>query len=267
MARIIVAGDSWSCSQITINPQEWQGAYAAELSLANRLRSRGHSVYEVAGCGSGIKDQMHALNGLFADQRWQMENHVDYVLLGWTEWTRATALQNSASAPPLSMPNLGRTYTKLFSREQARTQESFRLFTQTWPKVKFLHWGALAPVWCDLEWGSTHSVLYTEYAAQIYGIEPNHSQLLSYSPRSASTRTISKWLRRVMPGTDRGLADHFAQNIEARFRSAVRSERFTDGGHLDFAHYDLLIERVEQTIRGEIAVQDLCAQPFSWNRR
>ena len=91
MARIIVAGDSWSCSQISTNPRDWQGAYTADLSVANRLRSLGHKVYEVSSCGSSIKEQLHTLNGLFADQRWDMQQAVDYVLLGWTEWTRGSA--------------------------------------------------------------------------------------------------------------------------------------------------------------------------------
>ena len=266
MARIIVAGDSWSCSQISTNPRDWQGAYTADLSVANRLRSRGHKVYEVSSCGSSIKEQLHTLNGLFADQRWDMQQAVDYVLLGWTEWTRDTALQRSAFiTSPGQMPNLGRSYTKLFTRTQARTQKSFELFTHAWPGVKFLHWGALAPVWCNLEWGTTHTVLYTEYAHEAYGIEPNHSQLLSYSPRAGDRRTIKKWISRVMPGTDPQLAEHFARNILARFRSSIASEQFSDGGHLDFRHYDQLTERVDLALQGEFS--NPRPQEFSWHRR
>jgi len=83
MANIIVAGDSWSSSQLTANANDiFEGcAYPAQLSVANRLRSSGHFVHEAAHNGDSMLRQLDTLEELFSSPSKRMYESVDYVYL------------------------------------------------------------------------------------------------------------------------------------------------------------------------------------------
>ena len=252
MANIIVAGDSWSISQVTTNCDWWLHSYPAQLSVANRLRSHGHFVFESASGGSSMLRQLYMLEQLFSCPYDNMYASVNYVVLGWTEWTRDTELfEAGQSAALMNTPPMKKSYLSERDRVYDELQLRFREFSDTWPGVQFLHWGGQAPVSIDMtKLGDHHHILYKDYALEVWDAAPNLSHLYSFAPRSASIRECTKWVQRVFPGTSKELANTIAVEQNSRYRSLLLHKSFQDGGHLNFHCYSPLIDRINAHLDG-----------------
>jgi len=258
MANIIVAGDSWSSSQLTTNANDiFEGcAYPAQLSVANRLRSSGHFVHEAARNGDSMLIQLDILEELFSNACKGMYASVDYVVFGWTEWYRDTALQKVTTVPDRTqVPALPSSFLQERQQVLDQVEARFLEFSSRWPDVPFLHWGGQAPVCIDMtKLGAQHHVLYKDYAWEEFEALPNNSHLYGAAPRSISIREMGKWIRRVFPGTSKELANTIAVEIHQRHRSLLTlepSKYFQDGGHLSFYCYTPLITRVNAHIDPE----------------
>ena len=268
MANIIVAGDSWSSSQLTPNANDiFEGcAYPAQLSVANRLRSSGHFVHEAARGGDSMLRQLDILEELFSSPSKRMYESVDYVVLSWTEWYRDTALQKVATLPDRTqVPALPSSFLQERTQVLDQVEARFLEFSSQWPSVPFLHWGGQAPVSIDMtKLGAQHHVLYKDYALEEWDAAPNNSHLYGAAPRTVSIRECTKWAERVFPGTSKELANTIAVEIHQRHRSLLTLDHFYDGGHLNFHCYAPLIALVNAHIDPEEHVTAKTYSDFAW---
>ena len=265
MANIIVAGDSWSVSQLTTNIGFWKDDYTAQLSIVNRLRSSGHYVFEAAVAGSSILRQLDILETLFRRGLDDFKS-ADYVVFGWTEWTRDTPM-NQPHSNPLGVPALPSSFLQERHKVLAQVQAKFLEFSSRWPSVEFLHWGGQAPVCIDMsKLSAQHTVMYKDFAWEEFEALPNTSHLYGPTPRDISIRDIDKWIRRVFPGTSKELANTIAVEINARYRSLLTlepSQYFPDGGHISFHCYSPLIDRINAHIQGIANAPDFTPKTYS----
>ena len=269
MANIIVAGDSWSVSQLTTDATHWQISYPAQLSIANRLRSNGHFVFEAARGGDSMLGQLNILEELFSAPDDNIHTTVDYVVFSWTEWPRDTELQatmrsgrNLHNAPALSS-NFLQERQQVLEKVEARFLE----FSSQWPSVEFLHWGGQAPVCIDIaKLGVQHHLLYKDFAWEEFEALPNSSHLYSSSLISVGIRECDKWIQRVFPGTSKELANTIAVEIHQRHRSLLTlepSKYFPDGGHLSFYCYTPLIDLINAHIQGIANAPDFTPKTYT----
>ena len=270
MANIIVAGDSWSSSQLTANANDiFEGcAYPAQLSVANRLRSSGHFVHEAARGGDSMLRQLDILEELFSSPSKRMYASVDYVVLSWTEWYRDTALQKVATLPDRTqVPALPSSFLQERQQVLDQVEARFLEFSSRWPDVPFLHWGGQAPVCIDMsKLSAQHTVMYKDFAWEEFEAMPNSSHLYGAAPKSVSIRKCNKWIRRVFPGTSKELANTIAVEINARYRSLLTlepSQYFPDGGHISFHCYSPLIDRINAHIQGIANAPDFTPKTYS----
>ena len=270
MANIIVAGDSWSSSQLTANANDiFEGcAYPAQLSVANRLRSSGHFVHEAAHNGDSMLRQLDILEELFCSPSKRMYASVDYVVLSWTEWYRDTALQKVATLPDRTqVPALPSSFLQERQQVLDQVEARFLEFSSRWPDVPFLHWGGQAPVCIDMsKLSAQHTVMYKDFAWEEFEAMPNSSHLYGAAPKSVSIRKCNKWIRRVFPGTSKELANTIAVEINARYRSLLTlepSQYFPDGGHISFHCYSPLIDRINAHIQGIANAPDFTPKTYS----
>mgnify|MGYP000026361849 CR=1 FL=1 len=269
MANIIVAGDSWSTSQLTSNANDiFEGcAYPAQLSVANRLRSSGHFVHEAARGGDSMLRQLDILEELFNSPSKRMYESVDYVLLSWTEWYRDTELGISVAngGPVESVPAISSDFLQERTQVLDQVEARFLEFSSQWPSVPFLHWGGQAPVSIDMtKLGAQHHVLYKDYALEEWDAAPNNSHLYGAAPRNVSIRECTKWAQRVFPGTSKELANTIAVEIHQRYRSLLTLDHFYDGGHINFHCYAPLITLVNAHIDPEEHVTAKTYSDFAW---
>jgi hypothetical protein len=268
MANIIVAGDSWSSSQLTSNANDiFEGcAYPAQLSVANRLRSSGHFVHEAARGGDSMLRQLDILEELFSSPSKRMYESVDYVVLSWTEWYRDTELGITVTQMPVeSVPAISSDFLQERKQVLDQVEARFLEFSSQWPDVPFLHWGGQAPVSIDMtKLGAQHHVLYKDYALEEWDAAPNNSHLYGAAPRTVSIRECTKWVERVFPGTSKELANTIAVEIHQRHRSLLTLEYFYDGGHINFHCYAPLITRVNAHIDPEEHVTAKTYSDFAW---
>ena len=270
MANIIVAGDSWSSSQLTANANDiFEGcAYPAQLSVANRLRSSGHFVHEAAHNGDSMLRQLDILEELFSSPSKRMYASVDYVVLSWTEWYRDTALQKVATVPDRTqVPALPSSFLQERQQVLDQVEARFLEFSSRWPDVPFLHWGGQAPVCIDMsKLSAQHTVMYKDFAWEEFEAMPNSSHLYGAAPKSVSIRKCNKWIRRVFPGTSKELANTIAVEINTRLRSLLSrepSQYFPDGGHISFHCYAPLIGLINAHIQGIANAPDFTPKTYS----
>ena len=268
MANIIVAGDSWSTSQLTSNANDiFEGcAYPAQLSVANRLRSSGHFVHEAARGGDSMLRQLDILEKLFSSPSKRMYESVDYVVLSWTEWYRDTELGITITQMPVeSVPAISSDFLQERKQVLDQVEARFLEFSSQWPDVPFLHWGGQAPVSIDMtKLGAQHHVLYKDYALEEWDAAPNNSHLYGAAPRTVSIRECTKWVERVFPGTSKELANTIAVEIHQRYRSLLTLDHFYDGGHINFHCYAPLIALVNAHIDPEEHVTAKTYSDFAW---
>lgn len=254
MARIIVAGDSWSSTQFTSMPREWQDRnhYPADLSLANRLRSLGHSVYEAATPGSTVCDQLSVLNGLAMQQRnHQWNTSIDWIVLGWTEWTRDSTIQKFRNLRHDQQPSLKHSYADEFAQVRSRVRQQIHSLSSAFPLHRWLHWGGLSTVWLD-DLPDDHTVLFRDYTNQVFGDPPRGvHDLFSFAPAGQSAQQQKQWIQRVFPGTPNDVALKMAEDI-ARLKYGTPPRRhlelYPDSGHLAFKYYDVLAQRIHDHV-------------------
>ena len=269
MANLIVAGDSWSTSQLTTDATHWQIGYPAQLSIANRLRSCGHFVYETAVGGGSMLRQLDILDQMFGSNGDNIHTTVDYVVFGWTEWTRDTELKAATFSDRALINATVLSSNFLQERQQVleQLQAKFLEFSSRWPSVKFLHWGGQAPVCIDMsKLSAQHTVMYKDFAWEEFEAMPNSSHLYGAAPKSVSIRKCNKWIRRVFPGTSKELANTIAVEINARYRSLLTlepSQYFPDGGHISFHCYSPLIDRINAHIQGIANAPDFTPKTYS----
>ena len=271
MANIIVAGDSWSSSQLTANANDiFEGcAYPAQLSVSNRLRSSGHFVHEAAHNGDSMLRQLDTLEELFSSPSKRMYASVDYVVLSWTEWYRDTALYQFGATVPdrTQVPALPSSFLQERQQVLDQVEARFLEFSSRWPDVPFLHWGGQAPVCIDMtKLGAQHHVLYKDYAWEEFEALPNNSHLYGAAPSTVSIRDLGKWIRRVFPGTSKEFANTIAVEIHQRHRSLLTlepSKYFQDGGHLSFYCYTPLIDLINAHIQGIANAPDFTPKTYS----
>lgn len=259
MANIVVAGCSWSSTDIVSGdpkPNYWQRAYRCDLSITNRLRTLGHTVHEIAKPGASVLEQLDHLRKFYRHE--ENDQHVDYVVFGWTEWTRDTSLQKHKHGE--HYPCLGLPYHRAFKRVRKKTIKEFAQFTTEFPNVRFLHWGGLAPVWIDFPDISTcHTLLYRDYTFEEYDILPNHNQLFTFKAVDKKS-----WVNHVFPGTEPVIRKMILKNNGLRYRSIHASGLLTDMGHLDFEHYTLLVDEIHTHIQGTRSRSTQTCPPFTF---
>ena len=267
MANLIVAGDSWSTSQLTTDATHWQIGYPAQLSIANRLRSCGHFVYETAVGGDSMLRQLDILDQMFGSNGDNIHTTVDYVVFGWTEWTRDTELIAAINEDITNAPVLSSNFLQERQQVLEQLQAKFLEFSSRWPSVEFLHWGGQAPVCIDMnKLGAQHHVLYKDFAWEEFEALPNNSHLYSTTTRSISILESNKWIRRVFPGTSKELANTIAVEINTRLRSLLSrepSQYFPDGGHISFHCYAPLIGLINAHIQGIANAPDFTPKTYS----
>ena len=259
MATILVMGDSWSTTQFSDNPHQWgQSWYPAHLSLVNRLRSLGHTAYELAWGGASMLHQMERLDKLSHDclhkhpPFHKIDQHIDYIVLGWTEWTRDTELWSSSAlnhSLPQVYPSLEDNYAALHQSHSRAFTLRLSEFTNQYPRIRWLHWGGLADVWAKVP-RKNHRVLYPNYASyRVQGYPGNPSSLLTYAPRFKSIRVVRKWVDTVFPNTPKPLAQQLAEHINKWCDfTAAHPQVLPDGGHFAFELYDHLAAYINSVI-------------------
>jgi hypothetical protein len=264
MANIIVAGDSWSVSQLVTNIGFWQDDYTAQLSVANRLRSSGHRVFETAVAGSSILRQLDTLEMLFRRDLDDFRS-ADYVVFGWTEWVRDTNM-NQPHIRPRDVPTMPGSFLQERQQVLDRIQARFLKFSSQWPSVKFLHWGGQAPVCIDMtKLGAQHTVLYKDFAWEEFEALPNNSHLYGMH-QFLSAGKMRKWTQRVFPGTSKQLANAIAFDLNARRHSLLKlapSQYFPDGGHISFHCYTPLIDLINAHCEGIANAPDYTPKTYS----
>ena len=264
MANIIVAGDSWSVSQLTTNIGFWKDDYTAQLSIVNRLRSSGHYVFEAAVAGSSILRQLDILETLFRRGLDDFKS-ADYVVFGWTEWTRDTPM-NQPHINVSDVPALSSDYVQERQRVLDRIQARFLKFSSRWPSVKFLHWGGQAPVCIDMnKLGAQHIVLYKDFAWEEHEAMPNNSHLYGMH-QFFNVGKLRKLIQRVFPGTSKQLASTIAFELNARSRSLLTlepSKYFPDSAHISFHYYTPLIDLINAHIKGIANAPDFTPKTYT----
>lgn len=250
MANIIVLGDSWSSSQFSSGCNDWIDYYPADLSVANQLRALGHRVYELANPGDSMLGQMGRLNQMAIDNRndtMSWDTSVDWIIAGWTEWTRDTALIKHAQLPPQTHPSLGRSYSDMFAHTRFRMKTALFNYTSAYPHARWLHWGGLSRVWVDA-FPKQHTVLYWDYLHEVHNWYPAGVQdLRSYGPRSTNVQDIKKYVLQVFPGTPHTHAETIAQDLLGWYR-CDGTDIMPDRGHPRFEHYRQLVTAIHNYI-------------------
>lgn len=249
MSVIVVAGDSWSSSQIGWCLADWQGPYRSDLSVANQLRRFDHTVYELATPGASIGQQLDSLADV-SRQYPSTAQGIDCVVMGWTEWSRdANLIRNADFYSSIKLGCMNTDYDQAGAETAVHVTQKFRMLTKVMRRTQWLHWGAMAQPWIDLDClGSRHRVIYQDYCALTLGLTPRTSNLVTFAPRHTSPKHIAGWINTVFPGTPKSTIKHAAENVISVTRDTATSGYFSDGGHLNFEYYTPLINSVNHSL-------------------
>lgn len=248
MATIIVMGDSWSCTQFNSFQGDWPSEwYPPQLSISNRLRSLGHTVFEMASPGVSMMDQIKELKqiGKYCQQ-------VDWIVCGWTEWSRDTKLRPAVKHPSTGSPfiSLGKDYNTVAQQQRKQLTASLNQFTRAYPNLQWLHWGGLADVWAPVP-HKHHEILYPSYlGSRLPGNLTNRTNLVTYSPKTSKSKHIHRWISTVFPLTHKGQIRSLTQQLIEWHRFQVSNpDALPDGGHPAFALYDQLTETIHNRVQ------------------
>lgn len=255
MANIVVCGCSWSSTQFSTFPLDWQSPdhYPAHLSISNRLRALGHRVYESSSPGASVSDQLDALNRyITTQQNANWAGSVDYIVFGWTELMRDSRqmVTNKNLNYQVQEP-LDRDYNSEYARIQTQITDQLERVSSLMPRHRWLHWGGLSTVWAK-RLPKRHSVLFNDYTHEVLLDNPRGvHDLYSFAPRGLEFDELYNWLQRIFPGTPIQQARAMSKDIAENWANAFTEQKldlYPDSGHLAFKHYDVLVNTIHAHI-------------------
>lgn len=218
---IIVLGDSWSSDV-------WQSPTGGtEYDPLRCLRSQieqasGEFVLNFSYAGSNLKYQLEKIP-MTIDPNTRAS-----VLLAATDWYRDRISHKITSE----------TYEQALSSTRNEAAKAFRKLAKSHSNLAWYHWGGQNCVWYEQDLPQNHTVLFRDYAHEVYGAPPAETGLHSYWQgiknfvavkfSSNSKQEHKDLIRRTM------------DNIKYR---ASHPSLYQDGGHLNWCLYKDLVQR------------------------
>jgi len=234
---IMIIGDSWSTLRPNISLESEQ-FYPVRSSLPQRLITYySQPVIPLAKVGTNDLAVIESAINCAETATTDTQKKVNWVIWGWTDWTRCLPHQPRAGWPrPVPCTYTGSYQTDVDSVVKA-VSERISVLEQLLPRARFLHWGAHGSVLGPCASGERHSILVDDLAHDTVGSPKNDLGLLShFSPLDPET---------IWPDDSADLHRAVRERASEICKFKNKHKRaFPDQCHLAFEYYESLFMQI-----------------------